>query len=1219
MPTDNFSSKVLTLLFTDLEGSTTLKAQKGDDKASMLMARHRSLIKTIAKEESGRIIDWAGDGCFLTFEKPSSAVRFSLILIQAHENDSDLPNLRIGIHMGEVTEISGSDDGITAIKVEGLAVDIASRIQSLAMPGQILMSNAVFNSARQRLNSQDFDFPIAWRAHGAYLFKGLVDPIQLGEIGIDGVSPLDAPQSHEKAKRAIEVGEEQTLGWRPSPGLFIPGRPNWKLDSQLGDGGFGEVWLAFNINTHDKHVFKFCFQSDRLRGLKREVVLLRLLKETLGDREDIARVIDWNLNDQPYYIETEFTEGGNLKTWFEEQGGAGNVSIETRLDLVAQIATALSAAHSAGVLHKDIKPSNILIIKSKDNTKPSACLADFGIGLLTDPEALEKRGITSTGLTQTLIASKSSSGSGTALYMAPELYEGEAPTSQSDIYSLGVLLYQLVIGDFSRAISLGWEKNIDDELIKEDIALCAAGSTEHRLKDPIELANRLQSINNRRSKFVERNKRKALNKKIKYAGVFASILAIIIIFSIIHYRTSQIEFQKSWAYEKAIPEIHKLLEKENFVQAFYLAKKTKEIIPNDPTIDQYINESSSIITINLNEPEASVSYKPYSDVGGEWIQIDTNSLNKVRIPLGTHRWKIEKRGFLTREMVKTVIPQDAFTKNRIKYLMDMGFYSPFNFSFSIYKEDKKLKGMIRVDSSLFIPGLTGLPITPMKLDFFFIDRTEVTNKAYKEFINQGGYKNSEYWGHQFKRDGKIIEWEKAMKFFTDKTGQPGPSTWELGDYPAGQDNYPVSGLSWYEAAAYAKFLSKNLPSIYHWARAALPEAEIADPLTPLIAPMSNMEGKGPKQVGSCSGISANGVYDMAGNVREWCYNSSGENRYSLGGDWDDPAYYFLLPVVQSPWDRSEGNGFRCVYYPDGTKLSDSVLEECIQGNYEYLKYPPVSDEILKAYTNTWLYEKTPLNPIIESTQINEKGWKSETVTIDATYTRERIIIHMEIPIVKDPPYKVVIYFPGINSMMYNCYTREPYEEPWDCIPKSGRVLVTPVCSGMWERGGGPSINRLLNVHSFQKLIAEWVQDFGRTIDYLKGRPDIDFENIALLGFSLGAYLSPYLIVGEKRFRTAILQSGGFPFMFWGTEKDSAILVNSYLPRVKIPTLMLNGKYDNSFPLEKSQKPFFNRLGTPIEDKRHVVYEAGHTPLPRVEIIKEIIAWLDKYQGPTSEK
>ena len=98
------SSRVLTLVFTDLVDSTALKTAKGDQAVGELISRHRNHVTESVKDFGGRIIDWAGDGCFLTFETPSVAVRFALRLQQIHHDQSDLPGVRIGIHMGEVTE-----------------------------------------------------------------------------------------------------------------------------------------------------------------------------------------------------------------------------------------------------------------------------------------------------------------------------------------------------------------------------------------------------------------------------------------------------------------------------------------------------------------------------------------------------------------------------------------------------------------------------------------------------------------------------------------------------------------------------------------------------------------------------------------------------------------------------------------------------------------------------------------------------------------------------------------------------------------------------------------------------------------------------------------------------------------------------------------------------------------------------------------------------------
>ena len=1217
MTSASSSSRVLTLLFTDLAGSTSLKVEKGDDVAGELIARHRDHVKQLAQANHGRIIDWAGDGCFLTFETPSAAVRFALHLQEVHGTETELPRVYIGIHMGEVVEKTGPGGEGGPPRVEGLAVDIAARIQSFALPGQILMSGAVFNSARPRLNAQEIGVSISWQAHGAYLFKDLDEHIQIGEVGIPGVSPLKAPLASKKVQRVATVLEEDTLGWRPAPGLAIPGRRNWVLESQLGTGAVGEVWLAANVNTHAKHVFKFCFDPERIRSMKREVVLLRLLKESLGDREDIARVIDWELTAPPYYIETEYTEGGDLKEWAAAQGGIDKVPLDTRLVLVAQTGVALSAAHSAGVLHKDIKPTNILISRSKDE-EPRASLTDFGIGLLLDPEALGKKGITATGLTQTLLGSKSTSSSGTPLYMAPELLEGKPATPQSDIYSLGVLLYQMVIGDLSRALAPGWEQDVGDEFLREDIAACVSGVPEKRLADPAKLSERLRSIEERRrhrddevqaikGKEESLRRRQRMKRLSFYAGTGIAALAIIIVVSVILQKKSLHESERTWAYQTAIPEVKKLLEAESYVGAYTLARKAEKVIPNDPILNEYIEKSSSVIDIRTTPPGASVSYKPYPDIDGGYIGLGVTPINGVRLPIGMHRWQIKKEGYQEREVVWDVPSLDRFPKEERERYRRL-FWEPFSLQLDLYEENRVPRGTIAVDRGRFFIALGGISTNNMELDHFFIDCTEVTNRAFKEFLDAGGYSKPEFWKPEFKKDGKVISWIEAMRAFVDRTGRPGPSTWELGGYPEGQDDYPVSGVSWFEAGAYAEFRGKSLPTIYHWARAALPQEEIRRPLSPFILPLSNFGGPGPAKVGTYPGIGSSGAKDMAGNVREWCWNAAGDRRYSLGGMWKDPSYMFAQSIALSPWDRSPGNGFRCAVYPEGTQVASKLFQEINLAFHGPYSIPPLSEEALRIYRSTYSYPATSLHPVLEAKDEAGRDWKRETVTVDAAYGRERIIIHLYLPTSEKPPYKAVIYFPGADAFNRRVFYLNSYFVPWDGIVKSGRAFIVPIYSGTYERGGGTTRDQAKKP---EELFAESIKDMGRTIDYLETRQDIDIQNLAYMGLSHGAHLGPDISIYEKRIKVLVLLSGGILFPAARPKPQGLPL-----PHVKIPVLMLNGKFDYLFPVETSQKPFFDLLGTPPRHKRHILYDAGHIAFPRAECIRDILDWLERYQGPT---
>ena len=194
------------------------------------------------------------------------------------------------------------------------------------------------------------------------------------------------------------------------------------------------------------------------------------------------------------------------------------------------------------------------------------------------------------------------------------------------------------------------------------------------------------------------------------------------------------------------------------------------------------------------------------------------------------------------------------------------------------------------------------------LDEYWIDRFEVSNRQFKSFVDQGGYSRPEFWREPFVDSNRSLPWHEAIARFHDGTGRPGPATWASGTYPPGQDDYPVGGVSWYEAAAYAVFAGKSLPTMYHWYRAAA-LGRFADILT-----MSNFNGKGPAQVGSYDGLGPFGTYDMAGNVKEWCSTETAGSRFLLGGAWNEPRYMYADYDAKGPFARAPEYGFRLAQY-----------------------------------------------------------------------------------------------------------------------------------------------------------------------------------------------------------------------------------------------------------------------------------------------------------------
>jgi formylglycine-generating enzyme required for sulfatase activity/predicted esterase len=644
---------------------------------------------------------------------------------------------------------------------------------------------------------------------------------------------------------------------------------------------------------------------------------------------------------------------------------------------------------------------------------------------------------------------------------------------------------------------------------------------------------------------------------------------------------------------QSIPQIMKMAEAEDFVGAFHLARKIQPLLPDDPSLQKLWPEISRKVTIETIPEDAAIYWKDYRHPDSEWEYAGRSPLVEIPIPLGLFRWKVEKTGY-----------QSVERSDRSRH-----FSSPTTITKITFHMDptgKLPEGMIRVSGgefSLEIPGLDHLP--PVVLDDYLMDETEVTNQQYQKFVDAGGYQKKQYWKHPFIKDGRELTWEQAMAELRDSTGRSGPATWEVGHYPNGQDHFPVTGINWYEAAAYAEFAGKSLPTIYHWNRAAATwdSAEVI--------PRSNFSGEKLNAVKHGSALHRYGTFDMAGNAKEWCWNESGDRRFILGGSWNEPTYMFNDPDAQSPFARLTNYGFRCVKYlkPPG----NAAIQPVAWTTRDFRNEKPVPDEIFQVYKSMYSYDKTDLRSRVEFTSDTIANWRTEKITFDAAYGNERMTAFLFLPKNGKPPYQTVIFFPG-SGVIYQKSSNDLFQDSRNMsrisyIVESGRAMLFPIYKGTFERNAGLQSDYPKPTSAYRELIIHQYKDLARSIDYLETRKEIDQQKLAFLGSSWGGAMGLILPALEKRLKVNVLIVGGFYLQKALPEVDQI----NFVSRVTIPTLMLNGRHDFFLPLDTAQLPAFQLLGTPDKDKRQVLYETGHD-IPRREMIREVLDWLDRYLG-----
>ena len=275
------------------------------------------------------------------------------------------------------------------------------------------------------------------------------------------------------------------------------------------------------------------------------------------------------------------------------------------------------------------------------------------------------------------------------------------------------------------------------------------------------------------------------------------------------------------------------------------------------------------------------------------------------------------------------------------------------------------------------------------------------------------------------------------------------------------------------------------------------------------------------------------------------------------------------------------------------------------------------------------YDRTDLNQRVEAVDESRRHWIKEKITFDAGYSGERVIAYLFLPRQGAPPYQAVVFFPGSGAERRSSSENLRNFDALRPIIRSGRAVLYPVYKGTYERhpegpnrtkaylGLGGATERA-GPGARRDTVVMAVRDLRRSLDYLDTREDIQADRVAFCGYSLGARMSPLFLAVEDRFRTALLLSGGFML-----RPESALVPQvdevNYAPRVRVPVLMLSGRYDFTFPLDRSQIPLFQALGTLDSDKKHALFDWGHRVSFSSAETREILDWLDRYLGPVGSQ
>src|SRR5260370_34456931 len=425
------------------------------------------------------------------------------------------------------------------------------------------------------------------------------------------------------------------------------------------------------------------------------------------------------------------------------------------------------------------------------------------------------------------------------------------------------------------------------------------------------------------------------------------------------------------------------------------------IIPNDDRLLDLITKVTQKVSIQ-SDPSGATVYLQRFRGPEERVRVGTTPLALPRLLRADYLVTVEKPGYAPATRPLSIAPIWA---------RDLEFARmPGALQMTLLPTSKVPPKMVFVSGGSYrLQGWYRASDLAPDLRDYFIDRFEVSNRDFEEFVRDGGYRRRELW------KGLPIPFEAAMQRFRDTTGLPGPRGWAGGTPPAGRENYPVSDVTWYEASAFAEWSGKKLPTIFQWEKAgrypgtrgpvtSFPWGFVAEGVD--VTERANFLGKGTVPVDSMPfGMSTWGAHHMAGNVSEWVRNAKPPGHAARGGSWNDATYAFGLTAAFPQFYSSPTLGFRCVKEIAPGDSGDVALNE----RPVVPVYKPVDDRTFEELRKQYDYPRTALNARIIETH-DAPDWRPEKIAYDVAGTT--VIAYVYLPRGVRQPFQVIHFAPA---------------------------------------------------------------------------------------------------------------------------------------------------------------------------------------------------------------